>query len=429
LFISMFRFISFSLLFLAAAPVMSSGSDSVYPLRRQGLIISDAELTERKLQYGFDLTFSGDGETLTLPQITLQLFTTSGFISQGARTAIETAANAFFEAEMNNRLDFENEIAAVNTAIVANGSVRVQADSLGGRLRSLQETVTGSELDLEISVDMKNSPSPLMEELEKVLEESLSDLTYLLANITAQGHVELEGADKAVHTSPPTEGPTAAPVKDDGPKISQINNVQLNTSPGDDRLGTLWPALVVMAGVFMLTACFIGLRRQRISAADLDISHDSYDKSSQQQREPSPLQVPVDPDYPLTMRDGTQINLPKTAPPPHYAIPGGISPHYNTAPMVLEEASDMGSSTGYGGNDERDVDIERMYPSKSLLDDASATTTGTGTTGNNVRYCGLGGIGGGGQQQQQVREDPRSIDTEQAQFYGDMWANQTTGEI
>jgi hypothetical protein len=243
----------------------------------------------------FAITFSADGIPIILPFMKLQLFPTSGQLSNNARVILGSAFSDYLRDQLTKEWDKDDTIADISSVTVEIMGVR----AIGDVSRRLVVT-TGSEATIQttLTFDALDSPpsdaiiTQAVDKATKNLDKFVKD--YLITSGLDE-LLNVESAD-AIEDSG-TQGfsvPSAAPVPDDvgnnnnnnnptgggpGPKgggLSQANE-QLNNNPEPaGNLRILIPASVAGLAVFMLTAFFIAQRRRNVT--DLDDSYNDNDR-------------------------------------------------------------------------------------------------------------------------------------------------------
>jgi hypothetical protein len=239
---------------------------------------AQAQQQERR---NFAITFSADGIPIVLPFMKLELFPTSGQLSNNARVILGSAFSDYLRNELSNKWDKDDSIADLSSVTVEIMSVR----AIGNISR---QATTGSEATIQTTLifDALDSPpsdaiiADAVDKATKNLDKFVKD--YLVTS----GLAEFENVNTASAIEDAV--PTAAPVLDDvgnnndnnknppgGGGIAKANEQLNNNDDPSGNLRILIPASVAGLAVFMLTAFFIAQRRRNVT--DLNDSYSDND--------------------------------------------------------------------------------------------------------------------------------------------------------
>eukprot|EP00980_Cylindrotheca_fusiformis_P028529 scaffold22607_cov123-Cylindrotheca_fusiformis.AAC.26 len=252
-------------------------------------ILVDAEARHEQLRRDMmEVTFSADGTPIVLELIRLQLFPTSGELSNNARVILGSAWGGYLRDELERKWEKDDSFADLTDVDVQIMGI-LPIESKVDRQGSL-----GTEATIETTLKFDGLDSPPSDDVvRKAVEEAMKKLDKFLSDyLVSSGLPDFADVDAAFAkwdadsggfkpTDPPQDAPAAAPTSGNGGEDDDEDdrnvagaNDQLN--PDNDEPGNLRvliPASIAGLVVFVLTAFFIAQRRR--NASDLNDSYDS----------------------------------------------------------------------------------------------------------------------------------------------------------
>jgi hypothetical protein len=264
-----------SLVMILIVPCLSDTVVETYPLRSASATPNPNPQKHRRDQ-GFLVTFSDDAERVNLQRMTFVIAETTGELSTMALEILQLATKTFLEAELTARLSEQQAQDDTTTTLqmtVAAINVTVSDSLIMGQGTQVQVDAT-VELDGEAEVPSDQDTNAL----NVLVADITQDLQYWVTNVTNWQHDEFDNLNSAVRTDVlPTLMPTAAPATNAPTKQPTLQvagaNQAVSNSSDDKELNGLVPAAMVAAGVFILTALLIGVRRRHSSD---DLEGDDY---------------------------------------------------------------------------------------------------------------------------------------------------------
>ena len=109
--------------------------DVFFSLMLLGLVLPSRSFNIDEIDFqipDFEISYSEDGQTVTLPYFLLKIFETDGDLPEATYTHVESAMNEFLFAELNYLFAPQNALGCVNSTVQTD--VPVEFD---GRFRSL----------------------------------------------------------------------------------------------------------------------------------------------------------------------------------------------------------------------------------------------------------------------------------------------------
>lgn len=179
---------------LIPAGAFARVGEGAYPLVERSLQTQEINATE--LEY-FMLTFSFQSPPKRLEHFWVDLYDTDGWLPGNSTDTVGNALSRFLVAEMNARYTHES-IKKIDVDVVAQSTITSSRRKWRRGLQSI-----GSELKTELTVVFRNEPSPDTAEVESLVSEVMSNLTFFVSNITdlGQGDEELAYIHRAERKS------------------------------------------------------------------------------------------------------------------------------------------------------------------------------------------------------------------------------------
>lgn len=264
-----------SWLLLIISSTAARESTSMFQVRRlESNIDNREEIQNHRRQQDFVITFSQDGTPIELPLMRLQLFPTTGTLSNNGEVILASAFSQYLKDELDKEWEKDASIAALT-------GVSAEVMGLKAITSIARQSQDGTEATILTTLTFDGLESPPSDAIITAgVAKATNNLNKFVSEyLVPSGLPEFSGIQSAAAiVASRNSAPTPAPVIDDerngrGPNAL---NEQLNNTPEPSDLNVLIPASVAGLAVFMLTAFFIAQRR-KLHLEDDDDDDKRYD--------------------------------------------------------------------------------------------------------------------------------------------------------